>query len=341
MQKLLKEKPIFQEFRSGTGEYIYRNCTLFTFFDTGNDTDVCFFAVMFQLYGSNCAKPNQNLAYISYIDSVNLLPSVDRTKIYRLILLGLFAFLKKKGYEKIFLWSCPPKQNQDYVFYMKPPSMKMPTKDRLSNWYNELLMMGVQLKVIDSYTSIMQYASSEGWEEISCVPYLEGDLWVIRMEEAIEQVEKEAKKLMDEIIKLKKKTEASIKDPKKTTKLANLAIMKEKELEDFNKSSRLWQLINFQIKGFNSEYFVIKLSSAIVNLADPPTETYKEQMWINDRHLFVDFFWGYMLEFSSERRAQFSTYIMLRRIFAENKICAKCGKFSVDGVTVRFKTLFT
>lgn len=337
MQKLLKEKSIFQEFRYSSSEYTYRNCTLFTFFDTGNDTDICFFSVMFQLYGRNCAEPNENLAYISYIDSVNLLPSVDRTKVYRLILLGLFAYLKTKGFQKIFLWSCPPKQNQDYTFYMKPPKMKMPSKDRLNNWYTELLRMGVELKVIESFRGIMQHAEFENWNDINCVPYMEGDLWVVRMEEAIEQVKKEFNKLKNEIIKNEQKLKLATIETKKALQFAELAALKKTELQEFNKNDRLWQLLTVQLEGFNPEYFVIQLGETANGASvenDLPVETIKERIWINNRHLFVDFFWGFMLEFSSERRAQFSTHTMLHRIFMENRICAKCGKVSADGVTV-------
>lgn len=332
VQKLLEKKPIFDDFHQG--KYSYRNCSLFSFFDTGNGTDICFFAVMFQLYGSDCAQPNQNTAYISYIDSVNLLPSNNRTKIYRLLLLGLIAFLKTKGYQKLYLWSCPPKQNQDYIFYMKPPQMRMPTRSRLSKWYREMLLMGVQLKVIESYKGISQHAEFEGWTGISRIPYLDGDLWVIRMEEAIMQVRKETTKLLDELSRLKEKSNAATTSGSRQ-KFAQLAVSKEKELEAYNKNSRIWQLVNFQLKCFNHDYFVIQLGSSAVVEDQTSIETAKARMWLNNRHLFIDFFWGFMLEFSSDRRAQFSTYVMLYRIFAEGKMCLKCNRTSVEGVTVR------
>lgn len=315
MDRVVKVKSLILKYRPDASKYKFKHCTLFSFFNTGNGTDICFFAVFFQLYGTDCSLPNRNSAYISYIDSVNLLPSNNRTTIYRLILLGLFEYLKQCGFQKIYLWSCPPKQHEHYILNQKPSKMKMPTRERLSKWYAELLEMGLKMKVIFSYMGIKDYAIQENWNSTSSIPYLEGDLWIVRMEEAIETVEKEERKLKLKVLK---------NEPKHS-----------EEFISFKKRTKIWELMMLQIKGFHKEYFVIDLTNPLTadqrQRHDQFSETI-DHFWINDRHLFVDFFFEYMLEFSSARRAQYSTYIMLHRLLSEIKRCAICHQ-NVDCIS--------
>lgn len=343
MEHVLKVKKVIKDFRRGPDQYQFRNCTLFTFFDTGLGTDICFFSVFFQLYGSDCHGPNRNTAYISYIDSVNLLPSAGRTKIYRLILLGLFEYLKTKGYVKIYLWSCPPRQNQDYIFYMKPPKMKMPTKERLSRWYVDLFKLGKDLRVIESYVGVQQHAEAENWKSVSDIPYMDGDLWLTRIEEAATTVQRDSTKLQKEAMSLRLRVDEARKSKKnETKKLKEMKTRLEKkltELQNSNKNANLWKMMNVQIRGFNSEYFVIHLTSGAAEVEEVKASESIERIWLNDRSALVDFLWEFMLEFSSERRAQFSTYMLLYRIFAQSRICVRCSK-TVEGLNVSWNLKF-
>lgn len=306
-------------------EVPYRNCTLFTFFDTGENTHICFFSVFFQLHGSNGTEANRMSAYISYIDSVNLMPSKDRTKIYRLILLGLFDFLSSKGYSRVYLWSCPPKKNQDYIFAMKPENMKMPTSARLMKWYQELLELGSQLMVVKSNVGIDEYAVSNGWENLSCLPLMEGDLWITRATEAVTEADKQVLKLTNAMNKLKVDKE-KVRDTEKHKELETQRKLMSGNLANFSSDRKIWEYLKVQLKGFNSHYFVIQLGadSKIDDKTLFQTNLGASEHWLNDRHLFVDFFCGDMLEFSSLRRAQYSTHVMLNRIFLENKLCIEC-----------------
>ena len=268
------------------------------------------------------------------MDSVNLCPSLNRTMVYRMILIGLFAYLKTKGYEIIYLWSCPSKQNQDYIFYMKPPKMKMPTRERLSLWYTELFRMAKDMKIVHSFSGISEFSRSHQWKSIDDVPYLEGDMWVTRMEESVLAVKREVSKLEDEILKLRSRIQRYSNNQKKLNDWNHQLKMKQQERVEYDKNAKIWQEMCVQIRGFNSQYFIIKLSET------PTSQTYQKMAniniwpWINDRHLFVDFFWGNMMEFSSERRAQYSTYVFLYRLFAESKICIQC-KIVAESVSVR------
>jgi hypothetical protein len=331
MEKIMNVNEALREWTDAS-QYTYNSCTLFTFFNTGRGTDICFFSIYFQLYGCKCPDTIRNSAYISYIDSINLLPSNKRTRIYRMILLGLFAYLKTKGFNRIFLWSCPPKQNQDYIFYMKPPKMKMPSKARLSNWYMELFKLGAEFGVIHQYLGVHQHALAERWQNVGCLPLIEGDLWIPRMEEAVAITQKETEKLCNDVIKLKEKLKAggtkNAKDGQKTQLKKKL-----EEIRAYDKTAKMWKLINYQVRFFNSEYFVIQLSSEEPKVdASMQQQTIIDRLWISDRHILVDFFWENMLEFCDERRAQFSTHVMLYRVLVESQICIQCGMKSINGV---------
>lgn len=341
-EKYLPVKKIFSAYRPDKG-YIYKNCTLFCFFETGLDSDICFFSVHFQLYGTDktCPRPNRNTAYISYVDSVQLLPvpSESRTKIYRLILLGLFDYFKSLGYKKILLWSCPPKQNDDYIFHIKPPHMKMPTQGRLSLWYKELLTLGKNLKVIDDFVGFHDHVKANGWNDLKNIPYVAGDNWVIRMEEAVKSVQNEEKRLKTGKISLQKHLYKAEKPSKKATKLAGKLTALDEKGKVFNAAEMIREKMEVQFAGFNDAYFVIYLSTESPGVEQP--EPHLNHPWINNRNDFVDYFWANMLEFSSERRAQFSTAMMLHRIFVEIKICIGCqrsGNISVSSKGVNSLT---
>ena len=99
--------------------------------------------------------------------------------------------------------------------------MRMPNDERLLNWYLELFKLGAELNVIESFMEIENYATENGWKSISDIPYLEGDLWIERMQEAAASAENELKKLKVTVEKLQKSVKES-----KTKSLLSLKKLK-------------------------------------------------------------------------------------------------------------------
>ena len=272
----------------------YNNCVMFVFLKLPDNSEICFYGIYFQLYGSSkCPEPNKNSVYLSYIDSVKLCIIKERTKVYQYVLLGLFKYLKMKNFRRIFIWSCPPKRDVDYIFHAKPSEMKIPTKNILSDWYQNLMKIAVDENIVESFCGIKKHAVDEDWSDINNIPYFDSDMWPIRLEEAITAAEKEEIKAMT----------------------------------DFDVIRKIKELMEVQTIGFDNQYFVGNLSTNPTIVKAELPDIIKGN-WINNRSDLVDMFWENKLEYSNERLAKFSTKVVLYRIFADDSICYNCGKIS-------------
>nr|CAD2156925.1 unnamed protein product [Meloidogyne enterolobii] len=113
--------------------FAYRSKAIFAFEvlkdpDTGISTEVCFFGLYVQEYGTNCAQPNQRRVYIAYLDSVHFFqPRHLRTSVYYEILLGYLQYVKRLGYTMAHIWACPPSEGDDYIFHCHPTEQKFQT----------------------------------------------------------------------------------------------------------------------------------------------------------------------------------------------------------------------
>lgn len=269
----------------------YNNCLLLAFFKLPEGSEICIFAVYFQLYGNEfCPIANRNSVYLSYIDSVKCnIP--ERTKIYQHILMGLFKFLKMKNFQKIFIWSCPPKKNVDYIFFNKPPDMKIPTKGRLKIWYQELINLTLEKRIIESFSGIDKYALDENWKDLTNIPYFDNDLWPDKLEMCIQTAEKRINRF-----------------PK------------------LNSMNLINHYMKIQIDGFSKEYFVLTLNSNESCEAKIPISIYTN--WINVRENIVNMCFENKLEFTDERLGKYTTLVMIYRILFDMKFCIECKSFA-------------
>ncbi|KAG5671580.1 hypothetical protein PVAND_001773 [Polypedilum vanderplanki] len=272
------------EINSPTAKYrsktaiTYNNCSLLAFFKSDDELDICFFACYFQLYGSDCeAKSNRNSVYLSYIDSVNLFKVPDRTKIYQEILIGLFRYLRFRKFSKIFIWSCPPSKQSDYILVGKPLDMKIPTFDILLSWYHKLIILGKKQGVITSFEGPDKYARDNNWFDLDNVPLFEGDLWPTRIQEAVIEAEKEGS-----------------------------------NYEYLNK--RIWDLLQVQTIGFDNSYFVLYIEQETMTLDAMMPQPSLKCKYTNDRYDLVEFFLDNNLTFHDLRLAAFSTVYIINSI---------------------------
>lgn len=132
----------------------FRTKAIFAFEEI-DGTDVVFFGMHVQEYGSDCPMPNTRRVYISYLDSVFFFrPKELRTAVYHEILIGYLDYVKRLGYQWAHIWACPPSEGDDYIFHCHPTEQKVPKPKRLQDWYKKMLDKGIIERVVIDYKDI-------------------------------------------------------------------------------------------------------------------------------------------------------------------------------------------
>jgi Histone acetylation protein/TAZ zinc finger/Zinc finger, ZZ type len=169
--------------------------------------DVLLFAMYVYEYGDDCPAPNRRQVYISYLDSVRYFePKCYRTTAYHSIIVEYLRYVKKRGFHTASIWSCPPVNGDDYIFYCHPKHQLVPREDMLRTWYHKMLdqakAQGIVLSVstlYDEYFSVESDSSSvnEQRRYPTCLPYFEGDYIPGELEIIIQQCEANGDKASD------------------------------------------------------------------------------------------------------------------------------------------------
>lgn len=309
----------------------YIDCSLYMFLETDDGVDVSFFAVYFQLYGDDCDESMRKSVYISFIDSIKLLPDDCRRKFHHFVLLGLLAYWKTQGYERVFIWSVPSEPHNDYIFHKKPPpktneiliskSSSLPQK-KLNEWYREIFSLGNKYHIIESYSNFTKYFK-ENVKSLHQIPYYQGDLWSSKMIDSISELKKD-------MIKLQYNTSRKHKLSKKCK---NGKICKP-NLEGFDMRAAVWEKMEEQIDALGSDYFCLILSEH----EDPTTQItqieysdFIKPSIFSDRLDLTDFLWSHNLEFSSMRRATYSTQYLLNYFLQE---CGSQSEVNIDMIMI-------
>ncbi len=177
-----------------TEQFPFKTKAIFAFEEI-DGTDVVFFGMHVQEYGSECSAPNTRRVYISYLDSVFFFrPKELRTNVYHEILIGYLDYAKQLGYQWAHIWACPPSEGDDYIFHCHPAEQKVPKPKRLQDWYKKMLDKGIIERVVIDYKDIHKDAIENGMKTPLDIPYFEGDFWPNVLEECIKESEQEEEK---------------------------------------------------------------------------------------------------------------------------------------------------
>lgn len=207
-QKGQSQHPNLEEYPD---EFNYTNRAIFAWQEI-DGVDVCVFGMHVQEYGEDCPEPNRQVIYLSYLDSVHFFrPKQVRTAVYHEILLSYFKYVKKLGFRRVFIWVCPSRKGDDYIFYRHPTEQKMPTLKRLSDWYVNLLDKGIMAGIVEKHQNIFQYANTQNWTSLLSMPYLSGDYWPGEFERLLNIMIESQKEYDAKLLQLEKKEADSTK----------------------------------------------------------------------------------------------------------------------------------
>jgi len=169
-------------------------------FQTIDGVDVILFAMYVYEYDDSCPAPNRRRVYVSYLDSVYYFqPKCYRTVAYHALLIEYLRYVKARGFHTAHIWSCPPSDGDDYVFYSHPKEQLVPREDILLQWYHHMLEKAKEEGVVlETLTLYDEFFNNEGSDSPSgsalsptCLPYFEGDYIPGEIENIIKETEDE------------------------------------------------------------------------------------------------------------------------------------------------------
>lgn len=330
--KVTEVKPGMKARFVDTGEmsdnFPYRAKALFAFEDI-DGTDVCFFGMHVQEYGSNSPPPNTRRVYLAYLDSVHFFrPKQFRTAVYHEILLGYLDYVKQLGYCMAHIWACPPSEGDDYIFHCHPPDQKIPKPKRLQDWYKKMLDRGIIERIVLDYKDILKQAMEDNLTSAAELPYFEGDFWPNVLEESIREMdqEEEEKRRQAEALEAaaaavstdetdigdgKKKGQ---KKAKKSTKAKATNRKNNKKSNAPQTGNDLSSKIFMTMEKHKEVFFVIRLHSVQAAASLPPVndpDPFIPCDLMDGRDAFLTLARDKHYEFSSLRRCKFSSMAML------------------------------
>ncbi|XP_068098213.1 histone acetyltransferase p300 [Hyperolius riggenbachi] len=319
-----------------TGEmaesFPYRTKALFAFEEV-DGVELCFFGMHVQEYGSDCPPPNQRRVYISYLDSVHFFrPKSLRTAVYHEILIGYLEYVRRLGYTTGHIWACPPSEGDDYIFHCHPMDQKIPKPKRLQEWYKKMLDKAVSERIVHDYKDIFKQATEDRLTSAKELPYFEGDFWPNVLEESIKELEQEEEERKREENTVNESIEqvgkgdsknAKKKNNKKTSKnKSSLSRGNKKKPGMPNVSNDLSQKLYATMEKHKEVFFVIRLiagpsANSLPPIVEPDPLIPCDLM--DGRDAFLTLARDKHLEFSSLRRAKWSTMCMLVELHTQSQ----------------------
>jgi len=311
--------------------YPYRTKAIFAFQEI-EGVDVVLFGMHVQEYDGRCQAPNTRRVYVSYLDSVHYFrPKAYRTDIYHEILIGYLEYAKQLGYVYAHIWACPPSEGDDYIFHCHPPEQRVPKPKRLQDWYKKMLDRAIVERVVIDYKDVLKDCLDNQIQSAFQIPYFEGDFWSNIIEESIKELDQEEEDRrkqeseaaraiddggFDDPIEPNDPTDNSDKrksaNTHKKKNLKKTASQRKVAKKAISNCTDLMSKITSTMEKHKEAFFVIRLRNP---MASYPTVNDTDALiqcdLMDTRDAFLNFAREKHYEFSSLRRAKFSTMALL------------------------------
>lgn len=231
------------------------------------------------------------------------------------------------------IWACPPSEGDDYIFHCHPSDQKIPKPKRLQEWYKKMLDKGIIERIVLDYKDIHKQAFEDNMKSPAELPYFEGDFWPNVMEESIKELdqEEEEKRKQEEAAAAEAAAQAAMgqEEEEETSQDGKKKGQKKHKNKNKNKSQQknksksksnaagcndLAQKIFATMEKHKDVFFVIRLHSAQSAVSLPPIQDPDPIMvcdLMDGRDAFLTLASERHLEFSSLRRAKYSTMVMM------------------------------
>ncbi|CAF1004164.1 unnamed protein product [Adineta steineri] len=312
--------------------YPYRTKAIFAFQEI-EGVDVVLFGMHVQEYDGRCQAPNTRRVYVSYLDSVHFFrPKMYRTEVYHEILIGYLDYAKQLGYVYAHIWACPPSEGDDYIFHCHPLEQRVPKPKRLQDWYKKMLDRAILERVVIDYKDVMKDCLDNQVQTALNIPYFEGDFWSNIIEESIKELDQEEEdRRKQEVEAARAMEDGGFDDPGEpedstdiSDKRKSTTTYKKKNLKKTTSSQRkvakkqmsnctdLLSKIFSTMEKHKEAFFVIRLRNPIATCpAVNDTDALIQCDLMDTRDAFLNFARDKHYEFSSLRRARFSTMALL------------------------------
>ncbi|VDL59849.1 unnamed protein product [Hymenolepis diminuta] len=344
--KTVEVKPLMRNRFTESGElsesFPYRLKAIFAFQEIDGQ-DVCFFGLYIQEYGSESPQPNRRRVYVAYLDSVFYFrPKQYRTDVYHEILVGYLHYAKQLGYTMAHIWACPPAEGDDYIFHMHPVEQRIPKAKRLQDWYKRMLQKAMIEGIVADFKDILKDAIDHHLVSPTEIPYFEGDFWPNTLEEILQDLDKEEeRRRREEALAETEDDEDGSRDrdgshgdldkrsgkkkakKRKFSKKAGGSMTKRKKADGpVDCNTELTRKVYDTMEKLKEIFFVIRLhkhatTASLPPISDPDALISSELM--DSRDSFLQMAREKHLEFSSLRRAKYSTLVMLYELHNEGK----------------------
>ncbi|EFP09924.1 hypothetical protein CRE_21377 [Caenorhabditis remanei] len=246
------------------------------FFQIVDNISVAFFGLFTQEYQDFGGK---SWCVIDYLDSVPWMKvsSKSPSKIYLELILAYFEYMGLKGFKNGHLWANPPVKGVDYIFNIHPETQRYLDKVQLIGWYHKILKQGKDTGVLAGYRNFEEEFKKGEFKNPIDLPVFVDSLWHKILEWVNDQL-KETNKFDDE----------------------NFKRMLVGEYED---------------RALDNFYFELR-GSELPNPIPLQPEEFNPHKILGDRETFLDKCFVENWEFSSLRRAKYSSVGIINLIEA-------------------------
>ncbi|CAF1467759.1 unnamed protein product, partial [Didymodactylos carnosus] len=288
--------------------YPYRAKAVFAFQNI-EGVDIVFFGMYVQEYDQHCSEPNTRRVYISFLDFVDFFqPQLYQTDVYHEILIGYLDYIKQLGYMYVHIWAYPPSEDNDYIFHCRPAEQSVMEPKAFQNWFGNMLDKAIIEHVVVDYKDILKDCLDNQVLNALNIPYFEGDFWLNVIEESIEKLDQQEDRREQEI--------------EATTQMEDSDFDDHIEPEDLTDAKNqmptcrdLMSKIYVTMKKYKKEFFVIRVGNPMASYpAVNDTDALIQCGLMDTREAFLIFCHSNHYEFSSLRRAKFSTMVLLYKL---------------------------